>query len=541
MQPTGAEWRSLGRCTSVRVRLRSSSRCWTKRLFWRQKAWSNLCLTCTVAFWQTRRYVSHSLPRARHASLDLWLLEVLAARILCFDGPESPWETGTWSRTICPRPVGSTRSTASFSPLRRPGGAGAVLDYFVVAEAMAHLVQQVEVVDNSPTTPHWPVRLTVKATSWGHRVLARKRPKPFLTEALWVRSARRSASIGPGRQRNPPTIWSWHGWSGCAKLQRGAAFTTSTELSAGPSWEGAKGWSSSTFPSAQVSRKDTRRSCSKKAGAWRSLRRLVAQAVGNLAAWRNGRTSQYTTQRSVHTIASISLLDLGPWDPGWDFPSQEALTHTSCNVECSGDWADQVTRVMLFIMSQKQQVVNAAAADSARCWGKWAKEAYQGSAGAGHASSQGRSCWSTKCGHGCRYGWMGARRMPCSWPTRRTGENFCHDLHSERSTKFARRTRATAGLGHDCINPKGCSAVVGRTASATHRFAHGFRGQAGQTPVQGKHEGFEPQAIRRSSHNRPHGCSVTYAVPFTQAAGTSGRTSTMRPTSGAPWARRATV
>ena len=39
-----------------------------------------------------------------------------------------------------------------------------------------HLVQQVEVVDNSPTTPHWPVRLTLKATSCGHRVLARQRP-----------------------------------------------------------------------------------------------------------------------------------------------------------------------------------------------------------------------------------------------------------------------------------------------------------------------------------------------------------------------------
>ena len=143
-----------------------------------------------------------------------------------------------------------------------------------------------------------------------------------------------------------------------------------------------------------------------------------------------------------------------------------------------------------------------------------------GATTASMAGSQGRSCWSTKCGHGCRYGWMGAGRMPCSWPTKRTGENFCHDLHSERSTKFARRTRATTGLGHDCINPKGYSAVVSRTASATHRFAHGFRGQAGQTPVQGKHEGFEAQAIRRSSHNRPHGCSVTCAVPFTQAAGT---------------------
>ena len=47
---------------------------------------------------------------------------------------------------------------------------------------MAHLVQQVKVVDNPPTTPHSPVSLTLTATSWGHRVLARKRPKPFPTE-----------------------------------------------------------------------------------------------------------------------------------------------------------------------------------------------------------------------------------------------------------------------------------------------------------------------------------------------------------------------
>ena len=47
----------------------------------------------------------------------------------------------------------------------------------------------------------------------------------------------------------------------------------------------------------QATRKDKRWSCSKKAAAWRSLRRLVPQAVGNLAAWRKGRTSLHTSQR----------------------------------------------------------------------------------------------------------------------------------------------------------------------------------------------------------------------------------------------------
>ena len=60
---------------------------------------------------------------------------------------------------------------------------------------MARLVQQVEVVDNSPTTQHWPVRLTLKAS---HRVLARQRPKPFPTEVL----------VGPRRQEER-FEWTW--------------------------------------------------------------------------------------------------------------------------------------------------------------------------------------------------------------------------------------------------------------------------------------------------------------------------------------------
>ena len=115
-----------------------------------------------------------------------------------------------------------------------------------------------------------------------------------------------------------------------------------------------------------------------------SLRRLVAQAVGNLAAWRKGRIALHTSQRSAHTVASISLPDLGPWDAGWEFPSQEALANALCKAATKENWTDQARRVMLFITRHTQQAVNVSAAESARAWRQWAKEACQGSAGAGH-------------------------------------------------------------------------------------------------------------------------------------------------------------
>ena len=78
------------------------------------------------------------------------------------------------------------------------GRAGAILEYFVLSQAMAHLVQQVKVIDNSPTTPHSAVSLTLTATSWGHRVLARRRPKPFSTQV----------PVGPRRQEEQ-FKWTW--------------------------------------------------------------------------------------------------------------------------------------------------------------------------------------------------------------------------------------------------------------------------------------------------------------------------------------------
>ena len=124
-------------------------------------------------------------PGLRASGLNLWLLEVLAACILCFDGfwiamgdwnmePKDLAQAG-WLDTVSGKVAATSAATCA-------GRAGAVLNFFVLSEAMAHLVQQVKLVDNSPTTPHSPVTLTLTVTSWGYRVLARRRPKPFPTQ-----------------------------------------------------------------------------------------------------------------------------------------------------------------------------------------------------------------------------------------------------------------------------------------------------------------------------------------------------------------------
>ena len=205
----------------------------------------------------------------------------------------------------------------------------------------------------------------------------------------------------------------------------------------------------------QATRNDTRRSCSKKAAAWRSLRRLVAQAVGNPAAWRKGRTSQYTSQRSVHTVASISLPDLGPRDPGWDFPSREALAHTLCNAATSGETrshgscfssrATRNTQSMLRLQIRRVAGGNGRRKHAGGRPAQGTPSPRLGSAAASRAGWHDRSCWSSKWRRGdmvaAMVGWAQGECQAACRPGG-LGRSFCHDLHSKRSTMFARHTRA---------------------------------------------------------------------------------------------------
>ena len=217
-----------------------------------------------------------------------------------------------------------------------------------------------------------------------------------------------------------------------------------------------------------ATRNDTRRRCSKKAAAWRALRRLVAQVVGSLAAWRKGQTRQGTF-RSVNSLASILLPDLGPWDPGWDFPSQEALAHTLRKAATCGDWAVQVTRVMVFIKSHTQQTVNAAAVGSARGWRQWAQEACQGSAGAAHGFSKvgldvGDGDGDGLAGPQLLVKQIGEAWLPLWLDSRRANAKQLADQEDvgeplprpslEEVDNVCKTYKHTAGMGHDCINRK---------------------------------------------------------------------------------------
>ena len=103
-------------------------------------------------------------------------------------------------------------------------------------------------VENSPTTTHWPVRLTLKATSWGHTVLADGRRLSPPGYPLG-HGGRRSLSTGPGRRGASCRIWSLLGWSGFARRKRnGVASTTCAASTAGLSWAGQAGLWLRTLP-----------------------------------------------------------------------------------------------------------------------------------------------------------------------------------------------------------------------------------------------------------------------------------------------------
>ena len=200
-------------------------------------------------------------PGIRAPGLNLWLLEVLAACCLCFDGPwiamvawnMEPHELSQagWLNTVNGKVFATSSVTcaggASLSPRRG-------LIWCNRSKWMTTL----------PLNPHWPVRLTLKASSWGHRVLARLEAFPD-GGCLWDHGDRRSASIRPARLERSPTTWRLLGWSCCAQPRLlGAASTTYAGPNAGFFWAGAKGWSSSMFPWPRQRARTPRRAAAKR-------------------------------------------------------------------------------------------------------------------------------------------------------------------------------------------------------------------------------------------------------------------------------------
>ena len=215
-------------------------------------------------------------------SLRLWALGL--ARVLVVGWPHS-------SRSVrCRRLFTSVEVLGQPSPGRFPGvlsyGAGRLLLYLEVDVTSGHGGPRSAPASSLTVSPHSSVHPVSRPVLFSRsgvldvfpRVCPaterkregekeREKEREEERKCLGAKTARAvphggaSGTAAPGgarrldlgRQRKPPTIWSWRGWSGCAQpKQRGAAFTTSTEFGAGLSWRGAKGWSSSTFPSARL-------------------------------------------------------------------------------------------------------------------------------------------------------------------------------------------------------------------------------------------------------------------------------------------------
>ena len=544
-RPTEAAWRWEGRSTSVRACRPSLRGCSAKRLFWHLKAWNTLCNTCEAVSSQDTfmrcsseaslwlRFTSSQACELRGSTCGFW--RCLRSAYSASMARGSPWGTGTWSRLArngqrqgrrhlgCYLCRGSRSGPRLFRALRSDGAPGAT------GQGGGQL---------SHCSAH--VSLS-KATSWGHRVLARRRPKPFPTQV----------PVGPRRQEEQ-FEWTWAAEEKPADLELAwlewlraeeAAWCWIHDLCGAqrrPFLERSKGLVIEHVSLGQATRNDTRRRCSKKAAAWRALRRLVAQAVGSLAGWRKERASQGTLQQSVNLLASISLPDLGLGSGTHSAqPGGTGLSRSQGSCFSSRVTHNKELTLRLWI----RRVVG----------GNGRRKLARGSAGAAHGFSKA----GLDLGDG--EGLVGPQLLvnqigtwlPLWLDPRRANAKQLADQEDkgeplprpslEEVDNVCKTYKHTAGLGHDCINPK---AILQLPVDLRVRFIDllmAFEAKVDQTFELASHDGVEAQAIRRSSHNRPHGGSVAGLAAASKAAGAAvGERARCALLLGLPRARRAT-
>ena len=259
-----------------------------------------------------------------------------------------------------------------------------------------------------------------------------------------------------------------------------------------------------------------------------------------------------TVQCTLRSVASVALPDLGPWDPGWEFSSQEALAQTLLSSLTIDGWADVVRRVVIFIMHHTQQAVTAAAAESARAWRTWAKEACQGSADAGHAFSKADiddGDFSGLAGPELLVKQMGTW-LPLWLDGRRANAKQLGDQEDwgeplprptlEEVDAVCKTYKSTAGLGHDCINRK---AILQLPVELRARFIDllmAFEASCVKPFCWAHMMVLRPKP---SGGHRTIGLTVAplrVLSRLRRPVASSGRTTTTQPTSGAAKAKRAT-
>ena len=386
---------------------------------------------------QTRRYVCRSSPRARRASLGAQSVAVGGVGCLhpVFRRPPGSLEPHDlsqvgWLDTVNSKVFAPSAATCA-------GGASAVLDYFVVSEAMAHFPPRHTGQSDSHSKP-----LLGVTESW---------PKPFPTEVP-VGPQRQEEGVDWTRAAEEKPRRSGAGVAGVAARSRGCLVPHPRPPRS--SAQALPGEEQRVVHWAHLLRPDYAQGHEEEL---QQKGRGVALPAppGGTGGWQPGCLEEGADLAvDDTTVSSHDCLNLGgrPWSLG-------------PRMQPGGVWADQVTRVMLFIKSQTQQAVNAAATDPARCWRQRAKEACQGSAGAGHAFSKtgidggehgGLAAQEllVKWRHGCRCGLTGAGRPSSSWPTRVVGEILCQDLHLKKSTMFARHTRTQLAWDMTASTPR---------------------------------------------------------------------------------------
>ena len=385
---------------------------------------------------------------------------------------------------------------AAISGATCAGGARAVHDYFVLSEAMA------------------PVSLTLTATSWGHRVLARRRPTPFPTEV----------PVGPQRQEEQ-FEWTWAADDLPVDLEQAwlewlraaeAAWCRIHDLCGTrrrPFLGRSKGLVIEHVSLGQATRNDTPQLGVPLVAWWR--RWLAAWPLGGRGEPRRVRCNSQST-RSLQSRYPI----LAPGIQAGIFRHKK-LWHTLCAKlqpvgtgpsRSQGPWfSSRVTHnKQLTLWLWIRRVVG----------GNGRRKLARGPARAAHGFSK------VGLDVGDGDGLAGPQPLvnqmgtwlPLWLDPRRANAKQLADQEDmgeplprpslEEVDNVCKTYKHTAGLGHDCINPK-----ASRIASTLHRPAHGVRGKASQAfELHTKAGAFSRPTNAPPFHSGPLGPSFQVAV-----------------------------
>ena len=278
----------------------------------------------------------------------------------------------------------------------------------------------------------------------------------------------RAIRMDLGLQRSFLPIWSWLGWSGCAQQKLlGAGSTISAGPNAGLFWGGAKDWSSSTFPSARQRAQRHEETLQQKG---RSLACL--SPLGGAGGWQHGRLEEGASFAGyVATVSQLARFHLAtrswPLGPrlGFSFTrSRGTLFAQSCNLWGVGRPRSQGLWFSSSFTHSKQSTLR-----------QWIRHVVGGNGRrklARDLREQRMASPRLASTSAMAMGWLGRQLLvnqmgtwlPLWLDPRRANAKQLADQEDmgeplprpslEEVDNVCKTYKHTAGLGHDCINPK---------------------------------------------------------------------------------------